>query len=62
MPAGVERVSLTSLATASAHADVILAYRYALSTTFLAGAVVAAIACLVVAMSPERPLAEKRQS
>jgi len=41
---------------------VILAYRYALSTTFLAGAVVAAIACLVVAMSPERPLAEKRQS
>lgn len=62
MPAGVSRVNVTSLAASADHAEVVLAYRHALAATFLAGAVVAAIACAVVAMSPERPLAAKRQS
>jgi hypothetical protein len=39
----------------------VLAYRYALSTTFLAGALIAAMACLVVALSPERPLGAVRR-
>jgi hypothetical protein len=39
---------------------VVFAYRHALATTFLAGAVVAAVACLIVALSPERPLGTRR--
>ena len=42
------------------HAAVVFAYRHALSTTFLAGAIVATIACIIVALSPERPLAATR--
>ena len=41
-------------------AALVFAYRHALATTFLAGGVVAAIACLIVALSPERPLAARR--
>ena len=39
-----------------ADAMVVFAYRHALAATFLAGGVVAALACLTVALSPERPL------
>ena len=39
---------------------VVFAYRHALATTFLAGGVVAAVACLIVALSPERPLGTRR--
>ncbi|WP_428489753.1 MDR family MFS transporter [Rhodopila sp.] len=42
------------------HATMVFAYRHALSTTFLAGAIIASIACLVVALSPERPLSPRR--
>ena len=41
---------------AADHAAVVIAYRHALSTTFLAGGVVAALACIVVALSTELPL------
>jgi hypothetical protein len=41
-------------------ATMIFAYRHALATTFLAGGAVAAIACLIVALSPERPLGARR--
>jgi fucose permease len=43
------------------HAGVVEAYRHALATTFLSGAIFAAIACLIVALSPERPLAAVRR-
>jgi hypothetical protein len=43
------------------HAAVVDAYRHALSTTFLAGAIIAATACLTVALSPERPLGAMRR-
>ena len=43
------------------HAAVVDAYRHALSTTFLAGAIIAALACLTVALSPERPLGAMRR-
>jgi MFS family permease len=43
------------------HADVVFAYRHALSTTFFAGAVIAAAACVIVALSPERPLGAMRR-
>ena len=43
------------------HADVVFAYRHALSTTFLAGASIAAVACIIVALSPERPLGAMRR-
>ena len=39
---------------------VVFAYRHALATTFLAGGVVAAIACVIVALSPERRLGAAR--
>jgi EmrB/QacA subfamily drug resistance transporter len=42
-------------------ATMMFAYRHALSTTFLAGAIIASIACLVVALSPERPLGARRR-
>jgi EmrB/QacA subfamily drug resistance transporter len=41
-------------------AAVVFAYRHALATTFLAGGVVAAIACVIVALSPERRLGAAR--
>lgn len=62
MPGGVPRVSITNLALSTEHGPVVLAYRHALSTTFLAGSVIAAIACVVVALSPERTIAAKRQA
>ena len=42
-------------------AAIVVAYGHALSTTFLAGAVFAAVACIVVALSPERPLSATRR-
>jgi EmrB/QacA subfamily drug resistance transporter len=61
MPAGMANLSMTGPMPAADHAMVVLAYRHALSTTFLAGGVIAAIACIVVALSPERPLAATRR-
>jgi hypothetical protein len=46
---------------ASDHAMVVFAYRHALATTFFAGSMVAAIACVIVALSPERPLGATRR-
>jgi hypothetical protein len=43
------------------HPAVVDAYRHALSTTFLAVAILAATACLTVALSPERPLGAMRR-
>jgi EmrB/QacA subfamily drug resistance transporter len=59
MPSGLGGASLdrTSVAPGAA---VVFAYRHALATTFLAGGVVAAIACVIVALSPERPLGTRR--
>ena len=61
-PAGIANLSLTVPMSGADHAAVVLAYRYALSTTFLAGALIAAMACLVVALSPERPLGSARRA
>ena len=59
MPAGIGGAGLDRM-PATADADVVFAYRHALATTFLAGGVVAAVACLIVALSPERPLGTRR--
>jgi EmrB/QacA subfamily drug resistance transporter len=59
MPAGIAGEGLDHI-PAAADAAVVFAYRHALATTFLAGAVVAAVACLIVALSPERPLGTRR--
>jgi EmrB/QacA subfamily drug resistance transporter len=59
MPAGIGGVSLDHMPGAG-NAAVVFAYRHALATTFLAGGVVAAVACLIVAVSPERPLGTRR--
>ncbi len=55
LPGGVPHLGLDRPAPA-----VVLAYRHALAATFLAGAVVAAVACLVTAASPERRLSARR--
>jgi predicted MFS family arabinose efflux permease len=60
MPDGVPGLSPGSPLPAADQAAMVFAYRHALSTTFLAGAAIAAIACLVVALTPERPLAARR--
>jgi EmrB/QacA subfamily drug resistance transporter len=60
LPAGTPSISLGSSIAAPQQAAVVAAYRDALSMTFLAGAAVAAIACIVVAISPERMLSAKR--
>jgi hypothetical protein len=60
MPGGTPALRIGSGAPTADHAAVVFAYRHALSTTFLAGAIVAMIACIVVALSPERPLAALR--
>jgi EmrB/QacA subfamily drug resistance transporter len=59
MPAGIGGEGLDHM-PATADAAVVFAYRQALATTFLAGAVVAAVACFIVALSPERPLGTRR--
>jgi EmrB/QacA subfamily drug resistance transporter len=56
MPGGIRNAGLGSDMPAADHAVMVFAYRHALATTFLAGGAVAAIACIVVALSPERPL------
>jgi EmrB/QacA subfamily drug resistance transporter len=66
MPGGISALRMgsgTRTADPAAVADraaMVFAYRHALSTTFLAGAIVATIACIIVALSPERPLAATR--
>jgi EmrB/QacA subfamily drug resistance transporter len=62
MPGGIRSLSEAAGLPIAEHASVVFAYRHALSTTFLSGAVVAAISCLIVALSPERPLAATRRS
>ncbi len=57
MPAGTG-VGLDHMPSAS-DAAVVFAYRHALATTFLAGGVVVAIACVIVGLSPERQLATR---
>jgi EmrB/QacA subfamily drug resistance transporter len=61
MPGGIRGAGLASTLPAADHAAMVFAYRHALATTFLAGGVVAAIACIVVALSPERPLGVTRR-
>ena len=60
MPGGIGNLGVGSQMPVADHPGVVFAYRHALSTTFLAGAVIAAIACIIVMLSPERPLAATR--
>ncbi len=60
LPGGISSLTAGGIAPTGDHAAIVFAYRHGLSTTFLAGAVVAVIACIIVALSPERPLAETR--
>jgi hypothetical protein len=60
MPGGLRNVGLGDHMLRADHLAVVFAYRHALATTFLAGGVVAAIACIIVALSPERPLGATR--
>jgi len=62
MPGGIGNLSVGDRMPVVDHAAVVFAYRYALSTTFLSGAIVTAIACIIVALSPERPLAAMRRT
>jgi EmrB/QacA subfamily drug resistance transporter len=62
MPGGIRVLTVGGQMPIAEHAAVVDAYRHALSTTFLAGAIIAAIACLTVALSPERPLGAMRQA
>ena len=50
MPGGI--LSMSEHMSVADHAVVVFAYRHALSTTFLSGAIVTAIACIIVALSP----------
>jgi EmrB/QacA subfamily drug resistance transporter len=61
LPGGIHGLAVGGGLPIPGHAVVVDAYRHALSTTFLAGAVIAAIACLAVALSPERPLGATRR-
>jgi EmrB/QacA subfamily drug resistance transporter len=61
LPGGIPGLSVDGRMPVADHAAVVFAYRHALSTTFFAGAVIAAIACLTVALSPERPLTATRR-
>jgi hypothetical protein len=56
MPGGIRVLTIGGQMPIAEHAAAVDAYRHALSTTFLAGAIVAVIACLTVVLSPERPL------
>ena len=56
LPGGVRGSRASAEMPGTDHSVMVFAYRHALSTTFLAGAIIASIACLVVALSPERPL------
>jgi EmrB/QacA subfamily drug resistance transporter len=56
MPGGIRSLSEANRLAAADHAAVVFAYRHALSTTFLAGGAVAALACIVVALSTELPI------
>ena len=61
MPGELRALTIVGQMPIAEHAAVVDAYRHALSTTFLAGAVIAATACLTVALSPERPLGAMRR-
>jgi EmrB/QacA subfamily drug resistance transporter len=57
LPGGISTLSASAGTSTADHAAIVFAYRQGLSTTFLAGAAVAAVAFIIVALSPERPLA-----
>ena len=57
LPGGISTLSAGASPSTADHAAIVFAYRQGLSTTFLAGAAVAAVAFIIVALSPERPLA-----
>jgi EmrB/QacA subfamily drug resistance transporter len=61
MPGGLPNRTPDGQMPAADHAAVVFAYRHALSATFLSGAGIALIACVIVALSPERPLAARRR-
>lgn len=56
MPGGIRVLTVGGQMPIAEHAAAVDAYRHALSTTFLAGAIIAATACLTVTLSPERSL------
>jgi MFS family permease len=60
LPGGLSGLSTTDIAKSADHAAIVLAYRHALSTIFFVGALIAGIGSIVVALSPERPLAARR--
>ena len=60
MPGGIRSVDGGGRMLTADHADMVFAYRHALSTTFLAGGVIVAIGCVIVMLSPEKPLAATR--
>jgi EmrB/QacA subfamily drug resistance transporter len=62
LPGGISGLTPANQMTAHEHAAVVFAYRHALATTFLTGSAIALIACVIVALSPERPLAAIRRS
>ena len=61
LPGGVQGFRAADQMSDADHSAMVVAYRLALSTTFLAGAIIALIAFLVVALSPERPLGARRR-
>jgi EmrB/QacA subfamily drug resistance transporter len=61
LPGGIPSLSAGNIMAVADRTAMVFAYRHALSATFLAGAVVAAMACAVLAGSPERPLAATRR-
>ncbi len=61
LPGGIPSQSAGSPMLAADHAAMVFAYQHALAATFLAGAVMAAVACAVAAVSPEQRLAEMRK-
>jgi EmrB/QacA subfamily drug resistance transporter len=61
MPGGIARLTPDSQMSTAGHAAMVLAYRHALAATFLTGAMIAFVACLIVALSPERPLTAVRR-
>jgi MFS family permease len=61
MSGGIARLGPDSQMPAAGHAAMVFAYRHALAATFLTGAMIAFAACLIVALSPERPLTAVRR-
>jgi hypothetical protein len=61
LPGGIKDLTVGTGLPMTDQIVVIDAYRHALSTTFLAGAMIATVACITVALSPERPLGARRR-